>query len=145
MSTSGFIFVLGLDRHSVNRGDSRDEGIVVASGSELFDLCELNFRKRRPQLMKQMMWPFHDHQLHQLAMSGLSPAPGLSFSLLTPATTRFCPRLGTVILKRPEHNDVQVQTPGFLTCTSRGVIPHLSRDHYGLSGICWVHVHFESL
>jgi queuine tRNA-ribosyltransferase len=70
---------------------------------------------------------------------------GFSFSLLTPPSVRFGPRLGEFILKRIEQDEIQIQTPNFLTTTSRGVIPHLSRDHYGSSGISWVNVPFESL
>ncbi|KAJ3567193.1 hypothetical protein NP233_g6528 [Leucocoprinus birnbaumii] len=68
----------------------------------------------------------------------------LSFSLLTPPTTRFGPRLGTFCFKRSEGSEIQIQTPGFLTSTSRGVIPHLSRDHYASSAIRWVNLPFES-
>ncbi len=78
-------------------------------------------------------------------MSGLPFIPSLSFSLLTPSTTRFGPRLGNILLNRNEQSEVQIQTPNFLTSTSRGVIPHLSRDHYGSPGISWINVPFESL
>ncbi|KXN87057.1 hypothetical protein AN958_09403 [Leucoagaricus sp. SymC.cos] len=78
-------------------------------------------------------------------MSGLPTVPGMSFSLLTPPTTRFGPRLGTVLLKRPGSTaEISIQTPSFLASTSRGVIPHLSRDHYGSTGIRWVNLPFES-
>ncbi|KAF9443725.1 hypothetical protein P691DRAFT_712883 [Macrolepiota fuliginosa MF-IS2] len=77
-------------------------------------------------------------------MSGHSPIPGLFFSLLTPSATRFGPRLGNVLLKRDEQTEIQIQTPSYLASTSRGVIPHLSRDHYASSGIRWVNIPFES-
>lgn len=63
-----------------------------------------------------------------------------------PAT--FAPRLGTLSLSRlPEQNtSIEVPTPGLITSTSRGVVPHLSGDHTALSeAIRWVHVPFESL
>lgn len=79
------------------------------------------------------------------AMSSLPQVSGFSFSLFTPSSIRFGPRLGEAILKRAEQTEIRIQTPHFLTTTSRGVIPHLSRDHYGSSGIHWVNVPFESL
>ena len=64
-----------------------------------------------------------------------------------PAT--FSPRLGTVSLSRPPEDNtasIEVPTPGLITSTSRGVVPHLSGDHTALSeAIRWVHVPFESL
>ncbi|XP_006458792.1 hypothetical protein AGABI2DRAFT_115808 [Agaricus bisporus var. bisporus H97] len=77
-------------------------------------------------------------------MSSLPQVSGFSFSLFTPSSIRFGPRLGEAILKRAEQTEIRIQTPHFLTTTSRGVIPHLSRDHYGSSGIHWVNVPFES-
>ena len=63
----------------------------------------------------------------------------------TPST--FSPRLGTVALSRPSENtSIELPTPGLITSTSRGVVPHLSGDHTALSdAIRWVHVPFESL
>ena len=63
----------------------------------------------------------------------------------TPAT--FSPRLGTVALSRQSENTtLEVHTPGLITSTSRGVVPHLSGDHTKASeAIRWVHVPFESL
>jgi hypothetical protein len=66
----------------------------------------------------------------------------------TPAAT-FSPRVGIVSLSREsENNDLslEVHTPGLITSTSRGVVPHLSGDHTNASeAIRWVHVPFESL
>jgi hypothetical protein len=97
-----------------------------------------NFHKDIDGLMRR---PKTSSPLSTIIMSNLS------FSLLTPPTTRFGPRLGAVFLKRAHdnNNEIQIQTPGFLTSTSRGVIPHLSRDHYASTGIRWVNVPFESL
>ena len=64
----------------------------------------------------------------------------------TPAAT-FSPRLGIVALSRQSENvSLEVPTPGLITSTSRGVVPHLSGDHTKASeAIRWVHVPFESL
>ncbi|KAF9473030.1 tRNA-guanine transglycosylase [Pholiota conissans] len=65
-----------------------------------------------------------------------------SFSLQSP--TRFGPRLGSVVLKRPSI-DIEIATPGLLATTSRGAVPHLSRDHVRISdAIRWVNVSFET-
>jgi len=64
------------------------------------------------------------------------------------ASATFSPRLGTVSLSRPpeENASIEVPTPGLITSTSRGVVPHLSGDHTAHSeAIRWVHVPFESL
>ncbi|KAI9513488.1 tRNA-guanine(15) transglycosylase-like protein [Russula earlei] len=62
----------------------------------------------------------------------------------TPAT--FSPRLGTVTLCRlAEDISIDLQTPGLITSTSRGVVPHLSSDHVRVSdAVRWIHVPFES-
>ncbi|KAF8162653.1 tRNA-guanine(15) transglycosylase-like protein, partial [Crassisporium funariophilum] len=40
---------------------------------------------------------------------------------------------------------IHIQTPNLLTATSRGVVPHLSRDHHKLTNaIRWVNVPFET-
>jgi hypothetical protein len=72
----------------------------------------------------------------------------LSFHLSYPASASpFGPRLGRASLKR--NNDspaVEIDTPGLLTTTSRGVIPHLSRDHHRFTeAIRWVLIPFETL
>ncbi|TFK35426.1 tRNA-guanine(15) transglycosylase-like protein [Crucibulum laeve] len=82
-------------------------------------------------------------------MSSLPVTSGLHFSLLTPPSARFGPRLGTVVFKRPgcttDQPFVTIPTPGLLTATSRGVVPHLSRDHHRKTqAIKWVHIPFET-
>ena len=81
-----------------------------------------------------------------------APATLLNFSLTSPNPTRYGPRFGNIILKRSrdlsDHNTshVQIPTPNFLSTTSRGVLPHVSRDHYKLTdAILWVNVPFETL
>jgi hypothetical protein len=71
-----------------------------------------------------------------------------SFQLSGPASiSRFGPRLGKAFLKRNDGSPaIEMDTPGSLTTTSRGVIPHLSRDHHRLTkAIRWVSVPFETL
>ncbi|KAI0299395.1 tRNA-guanine(15) transglycosylase-like protein [Multifurca ochricompacta] len=76
-------------------------------------------------------------------------SPSLSSSLLS-STFRFeiesiTPRLGNLTVYRKSLKKlIQVQTPGLITCTSRGVIPHLSSDHHLNPPIKWIHVPFES-
>ncbi|KAF5317979.1 hypothetical protein D9619_012079 [Psilocybe cf. subviscida] len=77
------------------------------------------------------------------------------FELASPAPQRFGPRLGSVKFRRlpsDETTDVpsypaqrEILTPGLLATTSRGVIPHLSRDHArGSDAVRWVNVPFET-
>ncbi|KAJ3496394.1 hypothetical protein NLJ89_g10491 [Agrocybe chaxingu] len=84
-------------------------------------------------------------------MANLSPSPSFSFSLATPK--RYGPRLGNIIFRRPglssssepSQAQLEIKTPGILATTSRGVIPHLSRDHQRRTGaIRWVNVPFET-
>lgn len=82
---------------------------------------------------------------------------GFSFTLSTPPGTPFGPRLGTLCLKRTKtghatdiqtNGDVElkIDTPGLLIPTSRGIVPHLSRDHCRLTNaIKLVNVPFETL
>ena len=82
-----------------------------------------------------------------------APATLLSFSLTSPNPTRYGPRIGNIILKRsrdlPDDSSqghLQIPTPNLLTTTSRGVVPHISRDHYKITdAIIWVNVPFETL
>ncbi|PPQ68233.1 hypothetical protein CVT24_005041 [Panaeolus cyanescens] len=78
-------------------------------------------------------------------------APTFTFTLSTRSNAaRFGPRIGTISLKRPipsssSENDLQISTPSLITTTSRGVVPHLSRDHHSqTSAIKWVNVPFET-
>ncbi|KAF8653657.1 hypothetical protein AX16_003808 [Volvariella volvacea WC 439] len=72
------------------------------------------------------------------------------FNLTKSLPTRFGPRLGAFTLTRhhghPNTNaTINIQTPGLITTTSRGVVPHLSRDHYDTTkALGWVHIPFES-
>ncbi|KAL1703351.1 tRNA-guanine(15) transglycosylase-like protein [Schizophyllum commune] len=77
--------------------------------------------------------------------------------MAAPATVEFTllergeilgPRLGTFVKRskgHPDSNAVEIATPGLIAMTSRGVVPHLSRDHArGSEAVRWVHVPFES-
>lgn len=63
------------------------------------------------------------------------------------STSQFAPRLGTLSFKRRDGSSIpDIPTPGLITKTSRGVVPHLSRDHIELTTpIQWTQVHFETL
>ncbi|KAG8957710.1 hypothetical protein FRC03_009898, partial [Tulasnella sp. 419] len=83
-------------------------------------------------------------------------SPSLTFRLLTSllsstssqeSTSFFTgPRLGSLTLSRNNDSQpIRVSTPGFMTTTSRGTIPHLSRDNVRKTpGIEWVHVPYET-
>ncbi|THH15996.1 hypothetical protein EW146_g4570 [Bondarzewia mesenterica] len=72
----------------------------------------------------------------------------LIFDLLPSSLSslEFGPRLGKVTLQR--HGDsavLEIATPSIITSTSRGVVPHLSRDTTrATEAIYWAHVPFES-
>ncbi|KAG2751119.1 hypothetical protein P692DRAFT_201710001 [Suillus brevipes Sb2] len=62
---------------------------------------------------------------------------------------QFGPRIGRLCLTRPSdtpsNHIINIRTPNFLIGTSRGVIPHFSRDHvHSANGISWINVPFES-
>lgn len=69
----------------------------------------------------------------------------LNFKLSKQAA--FGPRLGSVLIRREDgYNSSPIKTPGLITTTSRGVIPHLSGDHVSLTeAVRWVELPFESL
>ncbi|KAF8057003.1 tRNA-guanine(15) transglycosylase-like protein [Lyophyllum atratum] len=72
-------------------------------------------------------------------------SPGLQFTLAGTAQPCFGPRLGMLVLRRSNGIEIKLETPALLTSTSRGVVPHLSRDHARLTNaIGWVHVPFET-
>ncbi|KAF9528263.1 Queuine tRNA-ribosyltransferase-domain-containing protein [Crepidotus variabilis] len=96
-----------------------------------------------------------------MAMTASTSSVSFSLSNWGPvSTTRskiFGPRLGSLILHRhPQESDldlslpstsreIRLETPTFLTSTSRGVVPHLSRDNVKrCESIRWVNVPFES-
>jgi queuine tRNA-ribosyltransferase len=75
-----------------------------------------------------------------------NPATVFDFTLTSPNTKRYGPRFGNVILKRSDSTHLQISTPNLITTTSRGVVPHISRDHYKLTdAILWINVPFETL
>lgn len=63
------------------------------------------------------------------------------------APEKFGPRTGTIEIDRGDGTPViQINTPGLLTATSRGLVPHLSGDHVHLTGaIRHIQLPFESL
>ncbi|KAJ3503682.1 hypothetical protein NMY22_g18162 [Coprinellus aureogranulatus] len=69
--------------------------------------------------------------------------------------SKFGPRLGKVVLERTQTEGanlgtgttkIAMDTPALFATTSRGVVPHISRDHYGVVGesLGWTCVPFES-
>ncbi|KAJ7675088.1 tRNA-guanine(15) transglycosylase-like protein [Mycena rosella] len=62
------------------------------------------------------------------------------------AGARFGPRTGSVTLQRhASPTTLTIPTPGLMVATSRGVVPHLSRDqHKRTHPLRWVHVPFET-
>lgn len=79
--------------------------------------------------------------------------PSLTFTL-PPSIPKFGPRVGQLTLTRdgdagdqPDTTvSITLDTPNILVGTSRGVVPHLSRDHTnGSDAIRWINVPFESL
>jgi hypothetical protein len=66
-------------------------------------------------------------------------------SFLSTSATKFGPRIGKLILTRPT-GKVEIDTPGFLTATSRGVVPHLAHDQVqSATPIRCLSIPFESL
>ncbi|KAG7095518.1 hypothetical protein E1B28_006256 [Marasmius oreades] len=65
----------------------------------------------------------------------------LSSASSSSSTSLFGPRLGSLVCK----NGVKITTPNLITPTSRGVVPHLSRDNVlRTQSISWIHVPYES-
>ena len=60
---------------------------------------------------------------------------------------KYGPRTGSISIDREDGTpSVQTDTPALLTTTSRGVVPHLSRDNVHLTGaIRHIQLPFESL
>ena len=84
----------------------------------------------------------------QTATSTLKSIMGdLSFSLASQQTAHFAPRLGVVSIRREDGTAIpEIRTPGLITTTSRGVVPHLSRDHTSITeAVRWIQLPFESL
>ncbi|KAI0637254.1 tRNA-guanine(15) transglycosylase-like protein [Trametes polyzona] len=58
---------------------------------------------------------------------------------------KFGPRAGTLTFQRDDSPPQQTDTPALLTATSRGIVPHFSRDHLHLAqDIQYVQLPFES-
>ena len=73
----------------------------------------------------------------------VSPLPSSS-----PSASHFNPRLGSLTLQRNDatKSTIKLDTPGLLTTASRGLIPHLSRDHVdATAAVRWVNIPFETL
>ncbi|KAL1947553.1 hypothetical protein VTO73DRAFT_13277 [Trametes versicolor] len=68
------------------------------------------------------------------------------FALAKPAPDKFAPRTGILTIERGDSGgSYQTETPALLTATSRGIVPHLSRDHLYISqAIQHVQLPFES-
>ncbi|KII91545.1 hypothetical protein PLICRDRAFT_156720 [Plicaturopsis crispa FD-325 SS-3] len=77
-----------------------------------------------------------------------APPATLTFQLTNPAVPKFGARLGRLVLERSHpspKNEIEILTPGLLTSTSRGVVPHLSQDHVRITrSIQWLSVPFET-
>ncbi|KIJ63113.1 hypothetical protein HYDPIDRAFT_182431 [Hydnomerulius pinastri MD-312] len=81
--------------------------------------------------------------------------PLLTF-VLSSTLPQLGPRLGKLVLTRPtrkldetpsssDTTVLEMETPNILVGTSRGIVPHLSRDHCNSSdAIKWINVPFES-
>lgn len=74
-----------------------------------------------------------------------APAPVLNVSLTSLNPTIYGPRFGNITLKRSGDGHLQIPVPNIITTTSRGVVPHLSRDHCkSTKAILWINVPFET-
>ncbi|KZV84281.1 tRNA-guanine transglycosylase [Exidia glandulosa HHB12029] len=61
------------------------------------------------------------------------------------STTATAGRLGTLLVTRPDGAQLDIETPNFLASTSRGAVPHLSRDHVlASSSTRGLHVTYDS-
>ncbi|KAK0500025.1 tRNA-guanine(15) transglycosylase-like protein [Armillaria luteobubalina] len=80
-------------------------------------------------------------------MSTSRQSCSLSFTIGQASISKsmFSPRVGIASLTRNGTDKIDIDTPGILVTTSRGVIPHLARDqHKQCSSVRWVHVPFET-
>ncbi|TCD62658.1 hypothetical protein EIP91_006580 [Steccherinum ochraceum] len=70
----------------------------------------------------------------------------LAFSLAQSDVAQFAPRLGLLSYRRDTATPaIEIKIPGAIATSSRGIIPHLSRDHVRSTGsIQWVNIPFES-
>ncbi|KAH6906996.1 hypothetical protein BKA70DRAFT_1563364 [Coprinopsis sp. MPI-PUGE-AT-0042] len=86
--------------------------------------------------------------------ASLRAPPTLIFTLASSPEnqSKFGPRTGRLALSRPERQgrSIEIETPGLLTGTSRGVIPHLAWDVYAQharddNGVLkWVNIPWET-
>ncbi|KZV67379.1 tRNA-guanine transglycosylase [Peniophora sp. CONT] len=78
-------------------------------------------------------------------MTSPKHATKFSFQLSSgPADSPFGPRLGQATITRP-NSTINIPTPGLITATVRGVVPHLSRDTLrATSSITWLDLPFET-
>ena len=87
--------------------------------------------------------------LHMAASTLSTVMSTLTFSLTREVkqAVPFAPRLGVLSIRREDGSVVpDILTPGLVTATSRGVVPHLSRDHLNLTkAVRWIQLPFESL
>ncbi|KAI0791594.1 tRNA-guanine(15) transglycosylase-like protein [Irpex lacteus] len=62
------------------------------------------------------------------------------------STSTFTPRLGRLSLRRDDGPPVQdILTPALITATSRGIVPHLSRDNVAITApVAWTQLYFET-
>ncbi|KAG2144108.1 uncharacterized protein EDB93DRAFT_1087790 [Suillus bovinus] len=92
-----------------------------------------------------------------MAQTQLEGVPGQRVGSCFPKLTfildqgkQFGPRVGRLCLTRPSSDGqsnhvIDIPTPNFLIGTSRGAVPHLSRDHiHSANSINWINVSFES-
>lgn len=80
-------------------------------------------------------------------MSTSRQSCSLSFTIAQASISKslFSPRVGTLSLTRNGDGNIDIDTPGVIVNTSRGVVPHLSREQYKqCSSVRWVHVPFET-
>ena len=99
---------------------------------------------QRPNAVTTFLWrvTFNDYVI---ILQKSAPATMFNFSLTSPSPTRYGPRIGNIILKRSNCH-LQIPTPNLITTTSRGAVPHISRDHYKMTeAILWINVPFETL
>ena len=69
----------------------------------------------------------------------------VAFSLRA-SVSKLRPRLGRLSVKKPGSHELLLETPGMFVSTSRGTVPHLTRDHLeGTEASKMIHVPFESL
>jgi hypothetical protein len=121
---------------------------MAASSCSTSRLTRLAFRSYRPSSsLGRPTTSCADQRCSRNTLHG-KPRSTLRFELAQPNSPHFGPRLGTATLARPDDPGMSVvtETPGLVTMTTRGLVPHLSRDHQaGAAAIRWMGLPFESL